>query len=126
MRSFHYVLSMTLLSIFLISQFSCGSLFKGARERFDFRVTINNSSDYRLDVRLSYDERSFEDECGSSSGSVENIVESGATEVISISALCHTEPSFSGSASYPSEAELTVRLFGLESREYVCSNEGCQ
>ena len=115
------------LLFFVIPLCGCGSLFKGPRSSYSFSLTVANRSDYILTARVSYDDRSVEDECSKSGDSNSAEVSPGETKGVSISTLCHLEPSSSVSVSFPADASLAQRFYSFAANSKVaCSNSDCQ
>jgi hypothetical protein len=115
-----------LLTVICILQ-GCGSLAKGPRNSYSFSLTVTNDSEYVVRASISYNDNSTADECSKSGDSSSAEVQPGESKQVSISTLCHVEPSSSASVSFPADAGLETKNYMFPANiEVICSNSGCQ
>lgn len=123
-KNFSEIFFLTLIGITAIG---CGSLFKGPRNSYTFSFTVINESDYDLTASIGYDDRSVEDECSKSGDANYIDIAPGETQSVSISTMCHQEPSSSATVKYPENANLDSRYYSFSANKKIsCTKSGCK
>jgi hypothetical protein len=119
-------MNIVITALIALTLTGCAPFFMPPRERYDFSLTVNNDSSYTVTATISYDDKAASDECSQSSGSTSVQINPNETEQMSISTLCHIEPSSRAYVSFPRDATLEKRSYDFTSGDQVlCTDDGC-